>query len=120
MNTYVLTQTLGEKLSIGVEVSLVGIAIVFLVLAILWGILELFRVFFYEIPKKKKEKMQASHAETKEQMIEASPTEANCEIPDDTRMDEELIAAISAAVSMEIGKPVGSFRVVSFHRTSKK
>lgn len=120
MTTYLLTQTLGDKLSIGVEVSLMGIAIVFLVLAILWGILELFRVFFYEIPKKRREKKQASEADMGEQIEDAMLTEANCDVPSDTQKEEELIAAISAAVAMEIGKPIGSFRVVSFHRTSKK
>ena len=36
--------SLSEKLSIGAEVALMGIAIVFLVLILLWGLLELFRV----------------------------------------------------------------------------
>ena len=105
--------SLSEKLSIGAEVALMGIAIVFLVLILLWGLLELFRVVFYTIPNRKK--ASAAPAVPAPE-TEAVPTE------EEASADEgELVAAITAAIAAYRGaegapaSPTG-FRVVSFRR----
>ena len=108
--------TLAEKLSIGGEVSLMGIAIVFLVLALLWGILELFKVIFYTIPNQKKEKALAAS----EPASVTADTADEAEEAPDTSSDEELVAAITAAITAYRAscEPTarGGFRVVSFRR----
>jgi len=104
-----LTQTLAEKLAIGTEVALMGIAIVFAVLSILWGVLEIFRVVFYDIPRKRAAKAAAP--------AETSPIELAVE-PENGR-EEELIAAITAAVALATEKSPDTFRVVSFRRTGR-
>ena len=108
--------TLAEKLSIGGEVSLMGIAIVFVVLALLWGILELFKVIFYTVPNQKKAKESAVSEP-------ADNTTDPAAVPEDApaaASDEELVAAITAAIAAYRAscEPTarGGFRVVSFRR----
>ena len=118
MILFVATQTLGEKLAIGTEVALMGIAIVFFVLAILWGCLEIFRIIFYEIPKKKEEQRKAEPASTPavvQTEVEETVSESEAE------QDEgEVLAAITAAIALMTEKRPGTFRVVSFRRSEKR
>ena len=95
------------------EVALLGIAMVFLVLAILWGVLAIFKVVFAD--GKKKEKIE-SVSETPAPVAEPVPVA-------DVQDDGELIAVITAAIeayrAAESGGDenyAGGFRVVSFRR----
>ncbi len=107
--------SLGEKLTVGAEVALMGIAIVFSVLAILWGCLELFRVIFYEIPKKRKAKKTeaASSAQDKQ------PSDL-AEAEEEQEDQGQILAAITAAIACATEQQPGSFRVVSFRRIDQQ
>ena len=45
---------LNERLLYGLQVLVIGIVTVFVVLALLWGAMALFKIFFYNIPNQKK------------------------------------------------------------------
>ena len=51
-------ESVGEALEYGLPMSLFGFGIVFGVLVLIWGILALFKVFFYTIPNAKKNPQQ--------------------------------------------------------------
>ena len=82
--------TMSERVTMGLQVLLFGMAVIFAVLILIWGILVLFRVIFYDIPNKKK--------------APAKPAET---------------APVKEAALM-LDKPQTSFRVVSFRRTASK
>ena len=106
--------TFGDRLSKAGMVTLEGIGMVFAVLAILWGAIEIFRVIMQRSEKKKTVAPAVpTPVVTAEPVAEPAPAE-----PD----DGELISAITAAVaaylaSEEGGEYTGGFRVVSFRRT---
>lgn len=92
------------KLDMGTRVLVLGMLIVFAVLALLWLCLVLFRLVFHDLP----ERLRQRHS-----------------VPDTTDADlakveeEKLIAAITAAITAmnsEDGKAPPRFRVVSFRR----
>ena len=105
----------GERVLMGLQVTLFGMAVVFAVLILLWGILEIFRVLFYELPKKKAESAKPAEPETPA----PAPAEEPVETVEETD-DAEIVAAITAAISVVMDKPQTSFRVVSFRRTASK
>lgn len=111
--------TMGERVTMGLQVLLFGMAVVFSVLILIWGILVLFRVIFYDIPNKKKALAKpAETAPVKEAAPEPEPVLETIEEPE---ADEaEVVAAITAAVALMLDKPQTSFRVVSFRRTASK
>ena len=94
------------------QMTLLGMLMVFAVLAILWGVLAIFKlVFAGKTPKEKKPEpvKAAPKAEAKAAPV---PQQSN---------DAELVAIITAAVAayrQNEGAPAsdGSFRVVSFKR----
>lgn len=95
------------------QMALLGMVMVFAVLAILWLVLTLFKVIFAE---------RAPKAENKiEPVSEVKDIPA---VEPDTRDETELVAVITAAVaaymSEEKGEAVDTngFRVVSFRRTN--
>jgi len=99
------------------QTPLLGVGMVFLVLAILWGVLTIFKFIFAEAPAKKKSDMVEDaqpEAEAEEEIVEPIVYEQN---------DDELVAVITAAVAAYIASEdpdVASqgFRVVSFRRTN--
>jgi len=110
---------LTEKLALSGEMLLRGMGTVFLVLAILWGIIALFSVFSGTAEKKPapapKPQAPAKKAETK-----AEPAPAPVPAPAQTD-DGALIAAITAAIEAyraEEGLSGLPYRVVSFKRKS--
>lgn len=109
----------GERILMGLQVMLFGMAVVFSVLILLWGILELFRVIFYEIPKKKEAEAKAKAEPAKTETPAPAPVEEPVEAVEETD-DAEIVAAITAAISVVMDKPQTSFRVVSFRRTASK
>ncbi len=116
--------TFGERVSMGLQVLVFGMAVVFAVLILLWGILEIFRIIFYELPKKKAAKAAAAPAESvpapKEASAPAAEPEPIVEAASEELDETELIAAITAAISVCMDKPQTSFRVVSYRRTASK
>lgn len=107
---------LGERLGDGLQVFIIGILAVFGVLAVLWGVLALFKVFFYDIPKKRAEANKKKSEEIVPVDVNATAPTSEEETPTD---DTQLIAVITAAIAAytaENGKPALPFRVVSYKR----
>lgn len=110
--------TFGERLAEAGQVTLLGLGMVFAVLALLWGILEIFRVIMQKSGKKKK---------TVEPVIPEKSAQAPAEVaaesvPTEAGDDGELTAAITAAVAAYLASEgdaayAGGFRVVSFRRS---
>lgn len=114
---YTSGQSLGgafspERWALAGEMVLVGMGMVFAVLAILWAVLTVFKVVF-------------AKGEKKERSAPVVQTEAPASEPEPeiyVAGDEELIAVITAAVAAyragEGEEATGGFRVVSFRRAN--
>ncbi len=118
-----------ERLKLAGIMLLVGMGMVFLVLAILWAVLIIFKKVMYDGAGKKKEKAEKPTA----------PTVPAADTPDDAMIaavagvvayqadDGAIAAAITAAIAETIASDpalsrefAGGFRVVSFERKSGK
>lgn len=107
------TMTFSERLSESLQVSLLGLGTVFAALALLWGVLEVFRFFFYDLPNKRKNGTEKK-APVKTESAPSAP------VAQPVQSDEELVAAIVAAVAQVMDKPASSFRVVSFRKSGTR
>ena len=115
-----------ERVTFSLEKTLLGLLRVFLVLAILYAVVLLLKVFFHDIPNRKKqsgEKPPAEKTEKKKPIepkpVSAEATSAPIAMPDE---DARLTAAITAAIlamRADSGES-GAFRVVSFKRVNRK
>lgn len=99
------TIPMSERLVIGIQTLGLGMGIVMFVLALLWGVLELFKFVFYNDNR---------HKESVPVQPENHETAAN---------DDEIITAITAAITAyraasSAGEYTGGFRVVSFKKTN--
>ena len=111
--------TFADRVSEALSVSLLGMGTVFAVLAVLWGVLEIFRFFFYDLPKRKSGEVKKEEKTAKP--VKPAPVSAPVAAPVvNTGSDAELVAAISAAIAVVLDKPATSFRVVSFRRTGTR
>jgi sodium pump decarboxylase gamma subunit len=104
-----------ERLALAGQMTLLGMGMVFAVLAILWGVLTIFKLIFAKPAKKVKAAPAAPKAEP---MVVPEPVVA----PAATN-DAELIAVLTAAIAAyeaSQGNEVapGGFRVVSFRRAN--
>ncbi len=120
MNNLILTDTvvldsMSDKLFYGLQTTLLGLGIIFLVLGILWLSLVIFRFVFYDL-KNKKTEAPAVKAPAPAPVAEAVATPMSVSEADEA----ELVAAITAAISIVMDQPQTSFRVVSFRRTASK
>lgn len=127
-------ETIGEKLSLSGEMLLRGLGTVFLVLAILWGVIELFNFISTsgERSTEKKKKEEAKPVSPAEEPKAAPTVEVKPEaVPDAIPAEEEIpaeddgavIAAIIAAIEayrQEEGTYSLPYRVVSFKRKNTK
>lgn len=106
------------------EMTLLGMLMVFSVLAILWIVLAVFKLIFVGgEPKKKQVKTPADE-------VVATPVEEPEEnivsVEDNDNISGELLAVITAAVAAYMAEenggevPAGGFRVVSFKRTGAR
>ena len=103
--------TFGGKASLALTTLLLGMLTVFGALLIIMVVIRIIGAVFQYRDKKAKEKAAANNPPAAVDMTEQPPeTEAANE--------EELVAAITAAVAVYTEQPVGSFRVVSFKKTS--
>ena len=102
-----------ERLALAGQMTLLGMAMIFAVLSVLWGVLTIFKLIFAREPKKKVEKQPAAEPVVIPEPV-VVPEEA-----DDTELIAILTAAI-AAYEASNGNEVapGGFRVVSFRRTN--
>ena len=111
-----------ERISYSIEMTVLGMVAVFAVLAIIWFVLSLFKVFLYDATNKK----QSSNVEVK-----AEPTVKQVEKPVEavpaTDSNDATVAAIMAAISAYIAEDpelsaqyADGFRVVSFKRVRQK
>ena len=100
---------LGERMIIGLRVTVLGMGTCFAVLAILWGILSLFKVIF---AREKKPKAEA---------LPPAETEALPAAQEPEQDYGELVAVLTAAayayLAGETEEPQTKFRVVSFSKT---
>ena len=118
-NVLMATKPLGERLGDGLQVFVIGVAAVFSVLAVLWGVLALFKIFFYDIPEKKKSEKKALRDKAKNESNEIAPVVVGADNTVKNDNNEELIAVITAAIAAynaEAGKSALPFRVVSYKR----
>ncbi len=109
----------GERIAYALRMTLLGIGMVFAVLAILWGILAIFKVVFSGGEKKPK----ASKKKADSEAVPAAPAAPAASA--DT--DPAVVAAITAAIAEMIASDealseqfAGGFRVVEFKRKSGK
>ena len=103
----IFTEGALETLFYGLKLFLIGMGAVFAALCLIWFSLYLFKIFLHDIPAKKKAKPVV------EEKVEAVTT-----VTEAVNNDEEIIAAIAAAIAMaESECPNSKFRVVSFRRT---
>lgn len=101
----------GERASEAGTVSLLGMAAIFGVLAILWGAIELFHLCISAAGKRKAKKQAKAEPSAPAETVKPQPDSVS---PD----DGALVAAITAAITdarEEEGRTTG-FRVVSFRR----
>ena len=109
-----------ERIKYALEMTGLGLLAVFAVLALIWGVLAIFKVFMYDIPNKKLKK-----AVKEEKNIDVAPAEVV--ITPEASSNDATVAAIMAAISAYIADdpalseqyPKG-FRVVSFNRVRDK
>ena len=117
IHTILSALPMSERLSLGIQVLVIGMATVFSVLVIIWLVLLLFKLFAYTLPQKRNAKKAA-------EAIENSRKPESIPVPEVAEQNEstdeyEIIAAITAALE-EYRAASGvslPFRVVSFKRT---
>lgn len=84
---------MSELIKQGAIIFVVGYVLVFVVLSIIWGILELSRLFFT--------RKNADSEKTAEAQNTTAPTPAQTKAEED---DDELIAVLTAAVAASMGR----------------
>ena len=107
---------LNERLLYGLQVLVIGIVTVFVVLALLWGAMALFKIFFYNIPNKKNNGANAAVNKVENIPVAADIPLAAPAASDDTQLIAVITAAI-AAYNASAGNKL-PFRVVSYRRTA--
>ena len=104
---------IGEKLRTILSTALGGYLLVFIVLGLIWGILELFGVF---IQKSQKQKTLIPSSPAPAVSQPSAPPIPTPSLPEEASDDTETVAAIAAAIAAYTGRPAESFRVVSFRK----
>ena len=96
-----------EKLSQGLPIAIIGYVMVFVVLAILWGVIELMRVIL--TPKKPK-------------VADVNPIEQTVQtVTDKEEVDEgELVAVLTAAIAASLNTSTYNLKIKSFKRIDTK
>ena len=122
-------ESFDDRLGYAVQGTVTGILMVFAVLTLLCLILYASKLFFYDIPNRKKEKkiakkdakVEAGIAEQKEKSALEEPVSATASAQDDGELVVVITAAVAAMIESSEYKNefVGGFRVVSFNRSEK-
>lgn len=106
-------ENMADRLSAAGQTLVLGLGAIFAVLAILWLVLVIIGKFFTKgtsTPKKEKKEAPVAPVAVAQAVQTPAPA-AN---------DEEIVAAITAAISIMLDKPQSAFRVVSFRQTSRE
>lgn len=107
-----------DRIEWAISVTLQGMLMIFAVLALLWGVVAIFKVFLHDIPAKRAEKKAKLSAAVEQTPVPVKPTEPVIVAQD----DGEIVAAITAAIAVVLqgeeykGQFESGFRVVSFTR----
>lgn len=107
---------LGERVVEGLQTLVLGLGMVFAVLALLWGVLAIFKVIFYDIPEKRKKSKQGKIKAEAVPSVVSTPALTSAPVQD----DGAIVAAITAALTeyfVENGAYTNGFRVVSFKKS---
>lgn len=116
LNSAEQSLSLSDKLSIGGQVTLLGMGTVFAVLIVLWGMVELLHLILVGPTQKPKVTKVVEETTTP---LAAEPEAVPAPVA--TQADDlALIAVITAAVAAASGSSPSSFRVVSFKRANQK
>ena len=123
---YLLTANgmpMSERLAYALRMLVVGLGMVFVVLALLWGVLALSRVIFYDMPRRRREQEIAEHKAEAKPVPAPAPAPVVVPAPAAPAQNNDVLiavitAAISAAMAEEGTVPAGGFRVVSFRRST--
>lgn len=107
-------ENMADRLSAAGQTLVLGMVAVFAVLAILWIVLAVMGRFFTGASPRS-EKEEKAPAASAPQVVQTAPAPTAPE-----SNDEEIVAAITAAISVMLGKPQSAFRVVSFRQTSRE
>ena len=102
--------SIGDKFSLSLTTLLLGMLVVFAVLLIIMLVVLLVGKIFQKAESKKKGTV----------IPIVQPTEPENEAIEEQADEGELIAAITAAVALCMEEEPGSFRVVSFKKTTAK
>ena len=113
---------MADRLAYSLRMLVVGLGMVFVVLAILWGVLVLSRILLHDIPNRRREEEKGEPRKAVE-VVDLAPAPAPAPAaPAPAQADAALIAVITAAISVAMAEegsaPAGGFRVVSFRRVS--
>lgn len=111
-----LALTFGERVAYAGRMTLIGMATVFAALAILWGALALFRIALAAADQRRAAKTAVA--------APTAPVAAAAPVPAPTADNGEVVAAITAAISLMLAEENGGvtprFRVVSYRRSGSK
>ena len=107
-----------ERLSLSGQMTLQGLGTVFLVLALLWGAMVLFKLFLHDIPNKRKKQVPSETAQEASEAAAAAP-ETQKTAQDEGALIAVITAAVIAARTEQGVADAEGFRVVSFKRTGR-
>ncbi len=110
-----VVMTFGERAAYAGRMLLIGMGAIFLSLAVLWGMVELFRRLIHR-ESAKSDKPVTTVAPTP--TVSVAPTPAPVAAASDDALIAAITAAVAAALAEENGGAVPAFRVVSFRRVS--
>ena len=114
-------ENMSDRVSMALDMLLRGMGTIFIVLALLWGILAIFSAILHHGKNQPATPKAVRPAPAKKTPApKAAPAVAPVSAPTQPAEDTALIAAITAAVAAYLDQPTTSFRVVSFKRTGKK
>ena len=119
-------ESFGDKAMFALENSLLGILIVFAVLAVLFTVVKIVAGFMGEKSGKKSAEKPAAPAPVAVPAPAPTPVAVSAPVSSPspaTADDGEIVAAITAAISLMLeaeGKDPRGFRVVSFRRSSTR
>lgn len=109
-----------QRIEWAISVTVQGMLMIFSVLALLWGVLAIFKVFLHDIPEKRAAKKLKQAVVTQEAKAPVQEVQA---VPAAPAEDEgEIVAAITAAIAAVLSGDeykdqfASGFRVVSFKR----
>ena len=111
-----------ERIEYALQMTLLGLGAVFAVLALIWLVLVIFKIFLYDLKNKGKIAENTEKKSDVEQTVAEQPSTTVSQLSDDSTV-AAIIAAISAYISddAELSKEYANgFRVVSFKRVRPK